>query len=271
MPIVNHPNGQKTQERVMIEGSSLSGQGVGSKYTTRVVYFPVLKWHQDDDPLNDPCFPYYEGYFIEHVCEMLKKGKAMPSTKIRHDSCVSFGELLMFVHEAQSGSMQEEILKVVLGLCHMLPYSRRPHGIIMTDHDITWLQIEIDHANQRIVYKTQPKLIFDRSDPREHEIYVPCILEIVKQIAGILFYKQTKINLIVPSMLKSCDNPNSGSPNFSVQALLETEGLFLMETVAKLGLNRYKYADEVMFKAEKDYHAKVAPHIANVTTKLASP
>ena len=44
-----------------------------------------------------------------------------------------------------------------------------------------------------------------------------------------------------------------------------------METVAKAGLNRYKYADKVMFKVEKDYHAKVAPHIANVTTKLASP
>ena len=52
-----------------------------SKYNTRVVYFPVLKWHQDDDPLNDPCFPFYEGYFIEHVCKMLKKGKAMPSIK----------------------------------------------------------------------------------------------------------------------------------------------------------------------------------------------
>ena len=78
MPILNHPNGQKMQECVMIEGSSLGGQGVGSKYNTRVVYFPVLKWHQDDDPLNDPHFLYYEGYFIEHVCEMLKKGKAMP-------------------------------------------------------------------------------------------------------------------------------------------------------------------------------------------------
>ena len=134
-----------------------------------------------------------------------------------------------------------------------------------------WIQIEIDHANQRIVYKTQQKLIFDRSDPHEHETYVPHIFEIVKQIAGILFYKQTKINLTVPSMLKSCGNPNSGSPNFSVQALSETEGLFSMETVAKLGLNRYKYADEVMFKAEKDYHAKAAPHIANVTAKLVSP
>ena len=69
------------------------------------------------------------------------------------------------------------------------------------------------------MYKTEQKLIFDRSEKCEHEPYVPHILEIVKQIAGILFYKQTKINLIVPSMLKSCDNPNSGSPNFSVQAL----------------------------------------------------
>ena len=118
--------------------------------------------------------------------------------------------------------MQEEILKVVLGLCCMLPYSRRPHGIITTDCDITWIQVELDHANQRIVYKTEQKLIFDRSEKREHETYVPCILEIVKQIAGILFYKQTKI------------------------------------------------ADEVMFKSERDYGAKVAPHITNVTAKLAS-
>ena len=177
-------------------------------------------------------------YFIEHVCQMLKEGKPVPSTKIFHESCVSFGELLMFVHEAQSGSMQEEILKVVLELCHMLPYSRRPHGIIKTDHDITWIQIELDHANQRIVYKTEQKLIFDRSEKCEHETYVPCILKIVKQIAGILFYKQTKINLTVPSMLKLCDNPNSGSPTFAVQALSEMQGLFSMETVAKLGLNR---------------------------------
>ena len=63
LPIVNHPNGHKTQERVMIEGSSLGGQGVGSESNTRVVYFPVLKWYQDDDLLNDACFPYYEGLF----------------------------------------------------------------------------------------------------------------------------------------------------------------------------------------------------------------
>ena len=120
------------------------------------------------------------------------------------------------------------------------------------------------------MYKTQQKLIFDRNDKCEHETYVPQILEIVKQIAGILFYKQTKINQIVPSMLKSCDNPKSGSPKFAVQALSETQGLFSMETVVQPGVNRYKYADEVMSKAEKDYHAKSVPHIANVTKKLSS-
>ena len=61
-------------------------------------------------------------YLIEYVCDLLKEGKAMPSMKICHDSCMSYGELLLFVHEAQSGSMEEEILKVVLGLCHMPPY-----------------------------------------------------------------------------------------------------------------------------------------------------
>ena len=194
----------------------------------------------------------------------------MPSTKIHHDSCTSCGELLLFVHEAKSGFMEEEILKVVLGLCNMLPYSRRLCGIITSDRDITWAQIKLDHAKQRIVYKTQQMLIFDRSYKHEHETYVPCILEIVKQIAGILFYKQTKINLIVPSMLKSCDNPNSGLPKFAVQALSETEGLFSMETVVQPGLNRYNYADKVMLKVERDYHAKNVLYIANVTAKLYS-
>ena len=164
----------------------------------------------------------------------------------------------------------EEMLKVVLGLCCMLPYSKRPHGIITSDCDITWVQIKLDHAKQRIVYKTQQMLIFDRNDKCEHETYFPCILEIVKQIAGILFYKQTKINLIVPCMLKSCDNPKSGSPKFAVQALSETEGLFSMETVVQHGLNRYNYADKVMLKVERDYHAKNVLHIANVTANLYS-
>ena len=76
------------------------------------------------------------------------------------------------------------------------------HVVSLTsDCDITWVQIKLDHAKQRIVYKTQQMLIFYRNDKHEHETYVPCILEIVKQIAGILFCKQTKINLIVPSML----------------------------------------------------------------------
>ena len=113
-------------------------------------------------------------------------------------------------------------------------------------------------------------LIFDRNDKCEHETYVPHILEIVKQIAGILFYKQTKINLIVPSMLKLCDNPNSGSPKFAFQALSETEGLFCMETVVQPGLNRYNCADKVMLEVERDYHAKSVLHIANVTKKLSS-
>ena len=88
MPIVIHPDGKKTQECVMIEGSSLGGQGVGSKYNTRV-YFPVLKWQELGDLLNNEHFPFYEGYFIEYVCDLLKEGKAMPNTKICHDSRMS--------------------------------------------------------------------------------------------------------------------------------------------------------------------------------------
>ena len=43
-----------------------------------------------------------EGYFIEYLIEMLKSQKPIPSTKIRHDSSASYGEILLFVHEAKS-------------------------------------------------------------------------------------------------------------------------------------------------------------------------
>ena len=127
------PNGIKTQDHVQIEGVSLGGQAVGSKYNTRVCYMPVMKGDRDDDPLNDPRFAFYEGYFIEYLIEMLKSQKPIPSTKIRHDSLASYGEILLFVHEAKLGSLQEEIMKVVIGLCRMLPYSQKPRGMVTTD------------------------------------------------------------------------------------------------------------------------------------------
>ena len=46
------PDGRKTQACVQIEGVSLGGQAVGSKYNTRVCYMLVMKGDRDDDPLN---------------------------------------------------------------------------------------------------------------------------------------------------------------------------------------------------------------------------
>ena len=68
-----------------------------------------MKGDRDDDPLNDPRFVYYEGYFIDldYVIEMWKSNKPIPTTKIQHDSSDSYGEILLFVHEAKSGALQE--------------------------------------------------------------------------------------------------------------------------------------------------------------------
>ena len=127
------PDERKTQACRQIEGVSLDGQAVGSKYNTRVCYMPVMKGDRDDDPLNDPRFVYYEGYFIDYIIEMLKSNKPIPTTKIQHDSLASYGEILLFGHEAKSGALQEEIMKVVIGLCRMLPYSQKPRGMVTTD------------------------------------------------------------------------------------------------------------------------------------------
>ena len=75
------PNDIKTQDRVQIEGVSLGGQAAGSKYNTRVCYMPVMKGNRNDDPLNDPRFAFYEGYFIEYLIEMLKSQKPIQVPK----------------------------------------------------------------------------------------------------------------------------------------------------------------------------------------------
>ena len=97
LPPIPLPGGRKTQACVQIEGVLLGEQAVGSKYNTRVCYMLVMKGDWDDDPLNDPRFVYYEGYFIDYVIEMLKSNKPIPTTKIQHDSLASYGEIL-FVH-----------------------------------------------------------------------------------------------------------------------------------------------------------------------------
>ena len=75
-----------------------------------------MKGDWDDDPLNNPRFVYYEGCFIDYVIEMLNSNKPIPTTKIQHDSSASYGEILLFMHEVKSGALEEEIIKVVIGL-----------------------------------------------------------------------------------------------------------------------------------------------------------
>ena len=81
-------------------------------------------------------------------------------------------KILLFIHEAKSGALEEEIMKVVIGLCRMLPYSKKPRGMVTTDHEIDWIQVELDEQHQHIVYHTQEELIFDHTNLKEHETYM---------------------------------------------------------------------------------------------------
>ena len=143
----------------------------------------------------------------------------------------SYGEILLFVHEAKSGTLQEEMMKVVIGLCRILPYSQKPRGMVTTDQEIYWIQVELDEINQRVVYCTQEQLNFDLAKPKEHETYMCQMLEIFNRIAGILYYKQDHIDDILKFMHKLCDNLNRGRPDFVVRSLRETEGIFCMDTI----------------------------------------
>ena len=109
------------------------------------------------------------------------------------------------MHEVKSGALEEEIMKVVIGLCRMLPYSQKPRGMVTTDQEIYWIQVELDEINQRVVYCTQEQLIFDCAKPKEHETYMHQMLEIVNRIAGILYYKQDHIDDILKFMHKLCE------------------------------------------------------------------
>ena len=88
--------------------------------------------------------------------------------------------------------------------------------MVTTDHEIYWIQVELDEQCQCIVYHTQEELIFDCTNPKDHETYMQQMLDIVNQIAGILFCKQVNIDTILKFMHNSCDNPNRGRPDFAI-------------------------------------------------------
>ena len=69
-------------------------------------------------------------------------------------------------------------------------------------------------------------------------------------------------------MHKLCDNPNRGRPDFAIQSLRETEGIFCMDTVVQDGLALHSFANSVMKFAEEDFCKGRNPYITHVTDEI---
>ena len=94
------------------------------------------------------------------------------------------------------------------------------------------------------------------------------MLDIVNRIGGNLFCKQVNIDKILKFMHNSCDNPNRGRPDFAIQTLKETEGIFCMDTVVQQGLTLYSFANSIMQIAENDTCQNLNPYITHVTDEI---
>ena len=135
--VIRTVKGKGMQEEIIQTGLTMGGAGFGSKYNTRVIYVPVCKDHEDDSPLTDVTFKYFDSYMIDYVENRIAKGLPVPSTQLRHDSGVVVDGITTFIHEARSQSMDIETLKVVLGECKMLPYTKYAPGMVTNGRTVT--------------------------------------------------------------------------------------------------------------------------------------
>ena len=106
------------------------GSAFVSKHNTRVLYSSVITDSQDDRPLDSVKYPFFDNLHMVYLYNKMKKGEAVPTTKVRHDYILAFEDILFIVCEALSTSLEEEFIKIIMSLVKMIIYLDVAYGII---------------------------------------------------------------------------------------------------------------------------------------------
>ena len=109
---------------------SRGGSAFGLKHNTRVLYSGVITDSQDDRPLDSVKYPFFDNLHMVYLYNKMKKGEAVPTTKVHHDYILAFEDILFIVCEALSTSLEEEFIKIIMSLVKMIIYLDVAYGII---------------------------------------------------------------------------------------------------------------------------------------------
>ena len=116
---------------------ALGGSAHGSQYNTRVAYMNAIGHSEYDDnyenALNENEFDYYDEYVFDAMEAYLRQGMRCPSTTFTHDFGATYGNLMTLVGECQSGALDAEDVKLTLGGCRVLNYSKKAFTFLLTE------------------------------------------------------------------------------------------------------------------------------------------
>ena len=94
-----------------------------------------------ENALNNQEFEYYDEHVFDAMEKYLEQGKKCPSTMFTHDFGAVYSNLMTVVGEAQSGSLDAEDLKLTLGGCRVLNYSKKAFSILLTETKIKMMSL----------------------------------------------------------------------------------------------------------------------------------
>ena len=125
-------------DKIKQVAESLGGSAHGSQYNTRVAYMNAIrhsKYDEDtyENALNDNEFDYYDQYVFEAMESYLHQSNKCPSTTFTHNFGATYGNLMTLVGECQSGTLDAEDVKLTLGGCRVLNYSKKTFSFLLTD------------------------------------------------------------------------------------------------------------------------------------------
>ena len=178
---------------------SRGGSAFGLKHNTCVLYSGVVTDSQDDRPLDSIKYPFFDNLHMVYLYNKMKKGQAVPTTKVRHDYILAFEDILFIVCEALSTSLEEEFMKIIMSLIKMIIYLDVAYGTISMGTCVYIIKLWWSVIYGKYHYQVYC-LPYRRSNPKDrnaHGVYAVGCWEIVTIVAAIMHSQQMDLAKII--------------------------------------------------------------------------
>ena len=234
---------------------SRGGSAYGSKHNTRVLYSGVVTDSPDDRPLDSIKYPFFDTLHLVYLYNKMKKGEAVPTTKVRHDYILAFEDILFIVCEALSTNLEEELIKIIMSLVKMIIYLDVAYGIISTATKVYVVKLWWDMDGGRYLYQVYC-LPYRKSNTRDrdaHGLYGVGCWEIVKIVAAIMRNQQLDLDRIIARNMTRYPYTESWAREVipSRTVYVRSCALYLGTDVNTLGdKTTLDYQNEVYFNAQ---------------------